>query len=74
MRNPSTFARYRYREKMFPTRTFRLAYDALRRWRRERADSSIQTAEGSARPATTTPWQLWWGWWSRKRRTGGSEG
>ena len=38
VRKPGAFARYRYREQMFPTRTFRLAYDALRRWRGERAD------------------------------------
>ena len=38
VRKPGAFARYRYREQMFPTPTFRLAYDALRRWRGERAD------------------------------------
>ena len=38
VRKPGAFARYRYREQMFPTHTFRLAYDALRRWRGERAD------------------------------------
>ena len=38
VRKPGAFARYRYREQMFPTETFRLAYDALRTWRGERAD------------------------------------
>ena len=38
VRKPGAFARYRFREQMFPTATFRLAYDALRGWRGERAD------------------------------------
>ncbi len=38
VRKPGAFARYRFREQMFPTRTFRLAYDALRTCRGERAD------------------------------------
>ena len=38
VRKPGAFARYRFREQMFPTPTFRLAYDALRGWRGERAD------------------------------------
>ena len=38
VRKPGAFARYRFREQMFPTMTFRLAYDALREWRGERAD------------------------------------
>ena len=38
VRKPGAFARYRYREQMFPTGAFRLAYDALREWRGERAD------------------------------------
>ena len=38
VRKPGAFARYRFREPMFPTQTFRLAYDALRGWRGERAD------------------------------------
>ena len=33
VRKPGAFARYRFREQMFPTMTFRLAYDALREWR-----------------------------------------
>lgn len=35
---PGAFARYRYREELFPTLVFRRAYDALRIWRGERAD------------------------------------
>ena len=31
VRKPGAFARYRFREQMFPTMTFRLAYDALKR-------------------------------------------
>ena len=38
VRKPGAFARYRFREQMFPTLTFRLAYDALKRSRGERAD------------------------------------
>ena len=38
VRKPGAFARYRFREQLFPTRHFRLAYDALWQWRRERAD------------------------------------
>ncbi len=38
VRKPGAFARYRFREQMFPSMTFRLAYDALREWRGERAD------------------------------------
>ena len=38
VRKPGAFARYRFREQMFPSMTFRLAYDALRDWRGERAD------------------------------------
>ena len=38
VRKPGAFARYRFRAHMFPTLTFRLAYDALKRWRGERAD------------------------------------
>jgi hypothetical protein len=35
---PGAFSRYRYREELFPTPVFRHAYDALLRWRGERAD------------------------------------
>ena len=38
VRKPGAFARYRFREQMFLAMTFRLAYDALKRWRGERAD------------------------------------
>lgn len=38
VRKPGAFARYRFREYLFPTQTFRMAYDALGRWRGERAD------------------------------------
>ena len=38
VRKPGAFARYRYREELFPSLVFRRAYDALRRWRKERAD------------------------------------
>lgn len=38
VRKPGAFARYRYREDLFPSLTFRRAYDALRTQRGERAD------------------------------------
>ena len=38
VRKPGAFARYRFREQLFPTLHFRLAYDALKEWRGERAD------------------------------------
>ena len=38
MRKPGAFARYRFRDQLFPTMHFRLAYDALKEWRGERAD------------------------------------
>jgi hypothetical protein len=38
VRKPGAFARYRYREQLFPTEIFKLAYEALCRWRGERAD------------------------------------
>jgi hypothetical protein len=38
VRKPGAFARYRYREELFPTITFREAYDALTRFKGERAD------------------------------------
>jgi hypothetical protein len=37
-KKPSAFARYRYREELFPSLVFRRAYDALREQRGERAD------------------------------------
>jgi hypothetical protein len=38
VRKPGAFARYRYREELFPTATFRRAYDRLRTSRGDRAD------------------------------------
>ena len=38
VRKPGAFARYRFREQLFPTIQFRLAYDALKDWRGDRAD------------------------------------
>lgn len=38
VRKPGAFARYRYREELFPSLTFRRAYDALTDARGERAD------------------------------------
>ncbi len=38
VRKPGAFARYRFREELFPSLVFRKAYDALRDWRGERAD------------------------------------
>jgi hypothetical protein len=38
VRKPGAFARYRYREELFPTPAFRYGYDALWQFRGERAD------------------------------------
>ncbi len=38
VRKPGAFANYQYREELFPSLTFRQAYDALQRGRPERAD------------------------------------
>lgn len=38
VRKPGAFARYKYREELFPTPAFRLAYDRLAEWRGERGD------------------------------------
>ena len=38
VRKPGAFARYRYREDLFPSVTFRRAYDALQATHGERAD------------------------------------
>lgn len=38
VKKPGAFARFRYKEELFPTLTFRRAYDALRESRGERAD------------------------------------
>lgn len=56
VRKPGAFARYRYREQMFPTTTFRLAYDALRRWRGERAD--VEYVRILHLAATTMEWKV----------------
>jgi hypothetical protein len=38
VRKPGAFARYRYREELFPTLVFRKTFDALVGWRGERAE------------------------------------
>ena len=38
VRKPGAFARYKFREELFPTLTFRRTYDMLADWRGERAD------------------------------------
>jgi hypothetical protein len=38
VKKPGAFARYRWREELFPTLVFRRAYDALRSFHGERAD------------------------------------
>lgn len=38
VKKPGAFARYRYREDLFPTLTFRRAYDAIAKTRGDRAD------------------------------------
>ena len=38
VRKPGAFARYMYREELFPSAVFRRAYDALKGWRGDRAD------------------------------------
>jgi len=38
VRKPGAFARYKFREELFPSMAFRRAYDALEKWRGERAD------------------------------------
>ena len=38
VRKPGAFARYKFREELFPSLVFRHAYDGLVRWRGERAD------------------------------------
>jgi hypothetical protein len=39
VRKPGAFARYRWREELFPSLVFRRVYDALRRFHNERADA-----------------------------------
>lgn len=43
LRKPGAFASYQYREELFPSLTFRQAYDALQRGRPERADKEYLT-------------------------------
>lgn len=38
VRKPGAFRRYKWQEALFPTLTFRRAYDALLKWRGDRAD------------------------------------
>ena len=68
VRKPGAFARYRYREQMFPTGTFRLAYDALREWR---ANAPTWTTYASC-TWPPRPWsRRWtepWGCCSRRAR------
>jgi hypothetical protein len=59
VRKPGAFARYRYREELFPTLTFRRAYDALVTTHGERADIEylrilqLAATSGQTRVATT---------------------
>lgn len=43
LRKPGAFANYQYREELFPSLTFRQAYDALQHIRPERADKEYLT-------------------------------
>lgn len=62
VRKPGAFARYRFREELFPTLVFRRAYDALRMHRGDRADVeyvrilhlAASTMEAQVEPALTT--------------------
>ena len=54
VRRPGAFARYRFREQLFPTIHFRLAYGALREWRGERADVEY------VRILRLAPRRNWW--------------
>ncbi|MEO8564713.1 MAG: hypothetical protein ABI601_21760 [bacterium] len=57
VRKPGAFARYRYREDLYPSITFRRAYDALVRTHGERADVEylrilhLAATDGEARVA-----------------------
>ena len=44
VKKPGAFARYRWREELFPTLVFRRAYDALRSFHGERADAQYVTS------------------------------
>ena len=64
VRKPGAFARYRFREQLFPTLHFRLAYDALREWRGERADVEyvriLHLAATTMKPRWTAPCRCCW--------------
>ena len=61
VRKPGAFARYRFREQLFPTMHFRLTYDALREWRGERADVEyVRILHLAATTMEATVWQPWW--------------
>ena len=52
VRKPRAFARYRFREQLYPTHTFRLAYDAMCGWKGERADVDYVRILQLAAPAS----------------------
>ena len=62
VRKPGAFARYRYREELFPSLTFRRAYDGLKQCRGDRADVeyvrilhlAASTMEATVEAALTT--------------------
>ena len=58
------FARYRFREQLFPTRHFRLTYDMLKQWRGERAGVEyvriLHLAAQPWRPMWTAPCPCCW--------------
>ena len=69
VRKPVAFARYRFREQMFSTRTFKLAYDALCGLRGERADVEYVRIPGLRRGRLcTSPAQPWSRRWTRRSR------
>ena len=57
VRKPGAFARYRFREQLFPTMHFRLTYDALGEWRGEAGRRGVRAhpapGGGDHRPPTT---------------------
>lgn len=62
VRKPGAFARYRFREELFPTLIFRLAYDAMKGWRGDRADIDyvriLHLAATTMQPLVETALQL----------------
>ena len=61
VRKPGAFAGYRFREQLFPTMHFRLAYDALRKWRGERADVEyVRILHLAATTMEATVWKPRW--------------